>query len=99
MEIFKGKTKLNEHIVNLCDSKPKPDLIKFVMAYWAIPNDCPMKKNSTFCKNPQMKLRLSDTAQKILSLLELYSRVNIRIKIEHDTGTSCFDAVNSFVKY
>lgn len=99
VRISKEKTTMNEHIVNLCDSKPRPDILKFIMAGLAIPNYCPVKENSTFCMSPQTKLRLSDSTQRMLSFLALTSRVNIRVKIEHDTGKSCFEGVHSFVKY
>lgn len=83
--------------VNLCDKKPKSDTINRVLSNWAIPDFCPVKENPMFCHNKSDVIKISGLNQKMLSLYAL-TRLNYTIKITHDTGTSCFQAMTSVVK-
>lgn len=90
--------KLHEAKYDLCHSKTIPDMIKLVMAGWAIPDYCPVKENFTFSYNPKSKIKMSAVSQKMLELFSVEKSVNVKMIITHDTGTSCFEAMNSVIK-
>lgn len=90
-----GKTLVYQAKYDLCDKKPKPDLIKSTMAGWAIPDQCPIKESSTFCYNSSNVIKLSMITQKMISLLSR-AKLSLRVFITHDTGTSCFEVVSAF---
>lgn len=98
IKVLDGKIQLHEAKYNLCDPKPKPELIQFLMAGWAIPDRCPIKRSFKFCYNPSKVIKLSPVSQKVLSLFILTPKVTVRIIITHDTGTTCFEGLNRFLK-
>lgn len=98
LEVTEGSTKIHDATFNLCDPKPKPEMLKFSLAGWAIPNRCPNDESIKYCSNATNALQLSAGTQKMLSLFALRSIVKLRIIITHDTGTSCFESMDSIVK-
>lgn len=98
MKVYEGDMELHEAKFDLCDSKTKPDMVKLIMSGWAIPDYCPIEKSFTFCYNPQIMIKLSAVSRKMLKLFSAKSSEYVKITITHDTGTSCFEAMNSVVR-
>lgn len=97
--VFQGKIVVHNAKYNLCDGKPKPDLIRSNIAGWAIPDFCPVKEKFTMCYNGSKILTLSVVTQRMFGLFVLAKGSKIRLSITHDTGTSCFEATSSLSRY
>lgn len=68
------------------------------IAGWGIPNICPITESSTFCYKGEKLGQLSLATQKMLEFIATLKQMKIRFTIEHDTGTSCFEALSRTLK-
>lgn len=87
-----GKTVFQQTKCNLCDKKPKPELVKGNMIGWAIPERCPVTQSAILCNNETKVFTFTRTTQRMFSLFATTLGAIVRINITHDTGISCFEA-------
>jgi hypothetical protein len=88
-------------IIDVCDKKPKPELVKPHFAIIGIPTRCPITKNFVFCNDASKPLvKFSDSAAKFFGFfMSLNAQgVTIRVNITHDTGSSCFEAEHKVIR-
>lgn len=93
LKILDGSLTVHQQSYDLCEKKPKPDMVISNMAGWGIPNKCPVSESSVFCYKGNKVATLSPVTQRLLSLFAKSKAVTARILITHDTGTSCFEGI------
>lgn len=98
MKVSEEKTQISDVKFNLCDSKPRPEIIRLTLASWGIPVSCSANGRYKYCYNATKVLKLSAISQKMLSLFALKANVKLRIIITHDSGTSCFQSMDIITK-
>ena len=85
--------------VNLCDKKEKMDMLKMSLAVCGVPDSCPIKTNSTFRRTNVKMGKFSDSTKRLLTTFALVGKsAQLRFKITHDTGISCFDIISIISK-
>lgn len=102
--VLDGTVEVQNNVYDLCDNKPKPDMIKSHIFSLGIPYRCPVKDNSTFCYKGNKVMTFSSATQRMIKFFASTRSVKFRINIKHDTGLSCFEGdarvvkINSHVK-
>lgn len=97
VQAFNGNSLLHETKHDICDNKPKPNIIRTTLAIWAIPDFCPIKKSFKFCYNDTEVIKLSMVSQKIIELFYV-AKPTFKISITHDTGPTCLEALSGVRK-
>lgn len=98
LQVSEGRTQVSHAIYDLCDKKPKPDMVKSNLLAMGVPDRCPITENSTFCYQGNKEMTFSLVGQKLLAFFETTPAVNFKVKIVHDTGLSCFEGTFKVVK-
>lgn len=77
--------------IDLC-SRKQPDMIRMLSAICGVPSRCPISSNLTLIRNNENFGKISKTAKKALQVISARRFDHLlKIKIQHDTGFSCFN--------
>jgi hypothetical protein len=98
LKILYGKVLVLNAKYNLCDKKPKPDMIKSHVVGWSIPDFCPVTASFKLCQNGRKIFSFNQVSKKMLSLFSTAKGVKAHIHITHDTGVSCFEGEATVIK-
>lgn len=94
---FQFELKVKKHLlvighyrIDLCDKKPKPDMLLVLMAYLGIPPNCPWEKASVYCYNGKIGTFSASSKRLLGAFSGEASGVSLLVNITHDSGMSCF---------
>ncbi|CRL00566.1 CLUMA_CG013826, isoform A [Clunio marinus] len=91
MSSFDGKLQIAQIELDLCSKKPLPDHFIVPFYTFAIPSECPFRKNATICRKGTDVTVLPKVFKRLLPLFAENKSTKMRIEIHHDTGISCFE--------
>lgn len=90
-KIIKNSFVLNNFKMNLCDKKPKAEILLVTATYFGIPLKCPVTSPRVHCFNNEKIASLGESTQRLFSLFASEKAgVEIKVEVDHDTGKSCF---------
>lgn len=93
---YRSDMMISELKFDFCDKKKKSDLIKLILLGFGVPVQCSSKKSTVFCYNPSKPMLISQSLQKMLPIFARNIKVRIAVRMNHDTGTSCMNALSVF---
>lgn len=102
LKVMLDHTVLSNWKVDLCNNdksnRKNYDLIKLATAYFGVPSTCPITAPKVHC-SPGPKIgKFSESIRKLLKMFVSRSKKTIVMQITHDSGVSCFEAINQVVK-
>lgn len=99
IKVMKDTLTVIQSKTNICENKKRIDLVVFAVGQLAVPPDCPVNSEMTFCHDNKKILTFSAVSRRLLSgTLDTMGETVLRVDITHDSGKSCFDLITEINK-
>jgi hypothetical protein len=91
MKVIKNSITVFDLKIDLCKTKKLRQTIRVGLGLFGIPLKCPIKEKQSFCYNNTKVAEITANDEKFLPLLFSTNQdFSVDLRIDHDTGTSCF---------
>jgi hypothetical protein len=94
ISFYKGKSRLFKEKIDLCNTDKKPkEMTQLLLDSMGIVSGCPVAKNKTIgCRERTLRVFSVMGQNSVKTLLGGIPEIlRVPIKIEHDTGRTCFE--------
>lgn len=92
LKVSINTVKVAEFVTDICSKKHKPELLKFMFAYFGIPNQCPFTKPSLHCFDGATTTEFNEKTKRLFPIFASHPNgVKMTVEVQHDSGKSCFE--------